>query len=79
VPCQGVNVTGRATCGVSVARARVVRGMEKTALPSILKFTKGSGEVLGEPCPGLYIPGRGAGGGSLPCHLRLPSASVFTT
>jgi hypothetical protein len=28
VPCQGVNATGRATRGVSVARARVVRGME---------------------------------------------------
>jgi hypothetical protein len=26
VPCQGVNATGRAILGVSVARARVVRG-----------------------------------------------------
>jgi hypothetical protein len=44
-----------------------------------LNFTKGSGEVLGGSRPGLYIPGRGAGGGSLPCHLRLPSAFVFAT
>jgi hypothetical protein len=29
VSCQGVNATGRATRGVSVARARVVRAMEK--------------------------------------------------
>jgi hypothetical protein len=29
VSCQGVNVTGRAIHGVSVARARVVRGTEK--------------------------------------------------
>jgi hypothetical protein len=28
VSCQGVNATGRVTRGVSVARARVVRGME---------------------------------------------------
>jgi hypothetical protein len=31
----------------------------KTVLPSSLKFTKGSGEVLGGFCPGLYIPRRG--------------------
>jgi hypothetical protein len=29
VPCQGVNATGRATRGVSIARARVIRGTEK--------------------------------------------------
>jgi hypothetical protein len=28
VPYQGVNATGWAICGASVARARVVRGME---------------------------------------------------
>jgi hypothetical protein len=28
VPCRGVNATGRAICGASVARARVVRGTE---------------------------------------------------
>jgi hypothetical protein len=28
VPCQGVNATGQAIRGVSVARARAVRGME---------------------------------------------------
>jgi hypothetical protein len=51
----------------------------KTVLPSSLKFTKGSGEVLGGFCSGLYIPGRGADSGSLPCHLCLSSASVFAT
>jgi hypothetical protein len=79
VTCQGVNATGRATRGVSVARARVVRGMEKTILPSSLKFMKGSGEVLGGFRSGLYIPGRGAGSGSLPFHLRLSSAFAFAT
>jgi hypothetical protein len=44
-----------------------------------LNFVKGSGEVLGGSRPGLYIPGRGAGGGSLPYHLRLPSALVSAT
>jgi hypothetical protein len=29
VSCQGVNATGRATRGVSVARARVIQGMDK--------------------------------------------------
>jgi hypothetical protein len=48
-------------------------------LPSNLKFTRGSSEVLGGFRPGLYIPGRGADIGSLPCHLRLPSAFAFTT
>jgi hypothetical protein len=51
----------------------------KIVLPSSLNFTKGSGEVLGGSRPCLYIPGRGVGGGSLPCHLRLPSAFVFAT
>jgi hypothetical protein len=44
-----------------------------------LNFATGSGKVLGGFRPGLYIRGRGAGGGSLPCHLRLPSALVSTT
>jgi hypothetical protein len=51
----------------------------KTILPSSLKFTKGSSEVLGGFRPGLYIPGRGADKGSLPCHLHLSSAFVFAT
>jgi hypothetical protein len=52
---------------------------QKNVLPSNLKFTRGSSEVLGGFRPGLYIPGRGADIGSLPCHLRLPSAFAFTT
>ena len=70
---------GWAIRGASVARARVVRGTEKTVSPSSLNFATGSGEVLGGFRPGLYIPGRGASGGSLPCHLRLPSALVSAT
>jgi hypothetical protein len=79
VSCQGVNATGRVIRGASVARARVIRGMEKTALPSSLKFTKGSIDVLGGSRSGLYIPGRGVDSCFLPCHLRLPSAFVFAT
>jgi hypothetical protein len=79
VSCQGVNATGRVIRGASVARARVIRGMEKTTMPSSLKFTKGSGEVLGGSRQGLYIPGRGAGSCFLPYHLCLPSAFVFAT
>jgi hypothetical protein len=52
---------------------------EKAVLPSSLNFTKGSSEVLGGSRLVLYIPRRGADGGSLPCHLRLPSAFVFAT
>jgi hypothetical protein len=52
---------------------------KKTVSPSSLNFTTGSGEVLGGFRPGLYIPDRGADGGSLPCHLRLPSALVSAT
>jgi hypothetical protein len=44
-----------------------------------LNFAMGSGEALGGPRPGLYILGRGTGGGSLPCHLRLPPALVSAT
>jgi hypothetical protein len=69
---------GRAIHGASVARARVVRGT-KTVSPSGLNFVAGSGEVLNGPCSGLFIPERGADGGSLPCRLCLPSASVFAT
>jgi hypothetical protein len=45
----------------------------------VLNFVASSGEVLNGSRPGLYIPGRGAGGGSLLCHLRLPSALVSAT
>jgi hypothetical protein len=70
---------GRVIHGASVARAQAVRGIEKTVSPSSLNFATGSSEVLGGFRPGLYIPGRGAGDGSLPCHLRLPSALVSAT
>jgi hypothetical protein len=62
-------------CCVCASRSR----NGKTALPSSLNFTKGSSEVLDGSRPGLYIPGRGASGDSLPCHLRLLSAFVFAT
>jgi hypothetical protein len=68
---------GRAIRGAAVARARVVQGMGVS--PSSLNFAVSSGEVLNGSHPGLYIPGRGAGGGSLLCHLRLPSALVSAT
>jgi hypothetical protein len=45
----------------------------------VLNFMASSGEVLNRSRPGLYIPRRGAGGGSLPCHLRSPSALVSAT
>jgi hypothetical protein len=70
-------VTGQAIRGAAVVRARVVRGTGVS--PSSLNFAAGSGEVLNGSRPGLYIPGRGAGGGSLLCHLRLPSALVSAT
>jgi hypothetical protein len=65
---------GRAS-GAAVARARVVRGTGVS--PSSLNFAAGSGEVLNGSHPGLYILGRGAGGGSLLCYP--PSALVSTT
>jgi hypothetical protein len=68
---------GRAIRGAAVARARVVRGTGVS--PSSLNFAASSGEVLNGSRPGLYIPGRGADGGSLLCHLRLPSALVSAT
>jgi hypothetical protein len=37
------------------------------------------GRSFGGSRPGLYIPGKGAGGGSLPYHLPLPSALVSAT
>jgi hypothetical protein len=67
---------GRAIRGAAVARARVVRGTGVS--PSSLNFAS-SGEVLNGSRPGLYIPERGTGGGSLLCHLRLPSALVSAT
>jgi hypothetical protein len=42
-----------------------------------LNFAVDSGEVLNGSRPGLYILGRGAGGGSLLCCS--PSALVSTT
>jgi hypothetical protein len=66
---------GRAIHGAAVARARVVRGMGVS--PSSLNLAAGSGEVLNRSRSGLYIPGRGAGGGSLFCCS--PSALVFAT
>jgi hypothetical protein len=66
---------GRAIREAAVARARVVRGTG--VLPSSLNFAEGSGEVLNGSHPGLYIPRRGAGGGSLLCCS--PSALVSAT
>jgi hypothetical protein len=43
----------------------------------VLNFAAGSGEVLNGSCPGLYIFGRGTGGGSLLCCL--PPALVSAT
>jgi hypothetical protein len=37
---------------------------ERTFRLRVLNFTAGSGEVLNGSHPGLYIPGRGADGGS---------------
>jgi hypothetical protein len=68
---------GRTIRGAAVARARVVRGTGVS--PPNLNFAAGSGEVLNGSRPGLYIPGRGAGGGSLLCHLCLPSTLVSAT
>jgi hypothetical protein len=64
---------GRAIRGAAIARARAVRGTGVSS--SSLIFAAGSGEVLNGPRPGLYIPGRGGGGGS----LLLPSALISAT
>jgi hypothetical protein len=48
----------------------------KDISPSSLNSAVGSGEAFGGSRPSLYIPGRGAGAGSLPYHLRLPSSLV---
>jgi hypothetical protein len=69
---------GRVIRGASVACASCSRN-RKTVSPSSLNSATGSGEALGGSRPGLYIPGRGAGAGSLPCHLRLPSSLVSAT
>jgi hypothetical protein len=68
---------GRAVRGAAVARARVVRGTGVS--PLSLNFVASSGEVLNGSRPGLYIPRRGTGGGSLPCHSCSPSALVSAT
>jgi hypothetical protein len=47
--------------------------------PLSLNFAASSGEVLNGSRPGLYIPRRGTGGDSLPCHLCSPSALVSAT
>jgi hypothetical protein len=65
----------RVVRGATVVRARVVRGTGVS--PSSLNFAAGSGEVLNGSFPGLYISGRGTGGGSLLCCL--PPALVFAT
>jgi hypothetical protein len=54
VSCQGVNVTGRATRGVSVARARVVRGTENR-FAFEFEIHEGFGRSFGWISPGpLY-------------------------
>jgi hypothetical protein len=58
-------------------RERVIRGTDVS--PLSLNFAVSSGEVLNGSRPGLYIPRRGTGGGSLPFHLCLPSALVSAT
>jgi hypothetical protein len=60
-------------------RVRELFEERNTVSPLSLNFVTGSGEVLGGSRSGLYIPGRAVGGGSLPCHLRLPSALVSET
>jgi hypothetical protein len=52
---------------------------QKNCFTFEFEFRDGFGRSFGWISPGLYIPGRGAGGGSLPCRLRLPSALVSTT
>jgi hypothetical protein len=52
---------------------------QKNCFTFEFEFSTGSGEVLGGSRPGLYMPGRGADSGSLPCHLCLPSALVSAT
>jgi hypothetical protein len=47
VPCQGVNATGRAIRGASVARARVVRGTE-SRVRRIYAVGEGSPTASGE-------------------------------
>jgi hypothetical protein len=54
VSCQGVNAIGRATHGVSVARARVVRGMENR-FAFEFEIHEGFGRSFGWISPGpLY-------------------------
>jgi hypothetical protein len=77
VACPARELMRRAIRGASVTRVRVIRGTGVS--PSNLNFVAGLGEVLNGSRPCLYIPGRGTGGGSLPCHLCLPSALVSAT
>jgi hypothetical protein len=74
-PAEELMRWDRAIRRAVVARTRVVRGTGVS--PSSLNFAAGSGEVLNESRPGLYIPGRGADGGSLLCCS--PSALVSAT
>jgi hypothetical protein len=69
---------GRAIRGASVACVSRSRN-RKTVSPSSLNSAVGSSEALGGSHLGLYIPGRGAGAGSLPYHLCLPSSLVSAT
>jgi hypothetical protein len=57
VPCQGVNATERATRGVSVARARVVRGM-RTRVRRLYAVGEGSPTTLVEDNCRIYPHGR---------------------
>jgi hypothetical protein len=66
---------GQVVRGAAVVHARAVRGTGVS--PSSLNFAAGSGEVLNGSCLGLYISGRGTGGGSLLCCL--PPALVSAT
>jgi hypothetical protein len=52
---------------------------QKDSFTFEFEFRDGFGRSFGWISPGPYILGRGAGGGSLPCHLRLPSALVSAT
>jgi hypothetical protein len=66
---------GRVVRGAAVVHARVVRGTGVSSLS--LNFPAGSGKVLNGSCPGLYIPEKETGCGSLLCCS--PLALVFAT
>jgi hypothetical protein len=72
VSCQGVNATGRVTRGVSVVRARVVRGMENR-FAFEFEIHEGFGRSFGWISPGpLYTRKRGR-----QSFLTLPFALAF--